>query len=550
MISASQTITSAFKTTVYEFAGKTAFVFIDRRFSYREYDELSNRIANALIAKGIQPGDRVAINLPNLPQYLVFMMGAIKAGCIISGLSPLASESEIAWQLEDLGAAALISFDELYAQKVQRLIPSLPTLKLAVITRPLDLMPAPIRFITRLLRKLPFPEIRFSDPREVLFNDFLKSGSRGEVHVAQQPTDIAAIQYTGGTTGVPKGAMLSHENLLSNTQQSILVTAPKIGAETGLSIFPFFHIAGLTAALNTIVIAGAWLLIPNPRDLTFIIRQLKKYRPSLIFAVPLLYERLLSKPEFTKIKFNFLKFAMSGAAPMSDSLKRSLEEFFHVPVLEGYGMTEASPGITINYPGRIKPGSVGQALPETQLKVVEIDGDAEVASGSEGELIVAGPQVMQGYWNNAAETGIALRSRQGRRWLFTGDVARIDAEGYVTLVDRLKDMVNVGGFKVFSMEVEAVVSTHPAVYKCAILAETSPLESNEIVRLIVQLKPDEPRSYEDLRKKLEVFCRDNLAAYKRPRIIQFVESIPLTPIGKVDKKMLRRVLETGAMEMR
>lgn len=544
-----QTITSAFRHTVTEYADRTAFVFIDRRFSYREYDELSNRVANALIARGIKPGDRVALNLPNLPQYLIFMVGALKAGCIISGLSPLASESEIAWQLKDLGASVLISFDEIYVQKVQRLLPSLATLKLAVVTRPLDLMPAPIRFFARLLKKLPFPRIAFSDPREIWLHDLLRQSSGVNVHLDQKPVDIAAIQYTGGTTGVPKGAMLSHENLISNIRQSIEVTKPEIATETGLSIFPFFHIAGLTAALNTIVIAGSWLLVPNPRDLSFIIRQLKKYRPSLIFAVPLLYERLLLKPEFVRIKFNFLKFAMSGAAPMADSLKRSLEELFQVPVLEGYGMTEASPGITINYPGRIKPGSVGQALPQTRLKVVEIGGEAEVSAGSAGELIVAGPQVMQGYWNNAAETEIALRNLQGRRWLFTGDVARIDADGYVTLVDRLKDMVNVGGFKVFSMEVETVVSAHPAVYKCAILAETSPLESNEIVRLIVQLMPDEPRRYEDLRKDLENYCRDNLAAYKIPRIIQFVESIPLTPIGKVDKKMLRRFLETGEMEM-
>lgn len=544
-----QTIASVFQNTVSNFSENTAFVFIDRKFSYREYDSLSNRVANALINRGVRPGDRVAINLPNLPQYLVFLVGALKAGCIISGVSPLASQGEIAWQLNDLGATVLISFDELYAQKVQRLIPSLPSLKLVVVTRPLDLMPGPIRFFARLLRKLPFPKIAFSDSRETWLNDLLSQSSAASTQVAQQPNDIAAIQYTGGTTGVPKGAILTHENLLSNIRQGMEVTKPEMGKETGLSIFPFFHIAGLTAALNTIVIAGSWLLVPNPRDLRFIIRQLKKYRPSLIFAVPLLYERLLLKPEFTGIKFNFLKFAMSGAAPMDDALKQSLEKLLHVPVLEGYGMTEASPGITINYPGRIKPGSVGQALPNTRLKVIEIGGHVEVAAGSEGELIAHGPQVMQGYWNNPSETAIAIRERDGERWLFTGDIARIDADGFVTLVDRAKDMVNVGGFKVFSLEVEGVISAHPTVDKCAILPERSPLESNEIVRLIVQLKPGIPRNYDDLRKDIEAFCRENLAVYKVPRIIQFVESIPVTPIGKVDKKILRRFLETGEVEM-
>lgn len=540
-----ETIPASFYATLRDFGDKTAFTFIDRRFTYRKYNTLSNRVAHALMARGIEPGDRVAINLPNLPQYLIFMLGALKAGCIISGVSPLASADEIHSQLKDLGASALISFDDVYANNVQALVPSLPALKLVVVTRPLDLMPGPIRFLARLLKKLPFPTITFVDRREVWFREFCAKQPAADVQVSRLASDVAAIQYTGGTTGKSKGAMLTHGNFLSNIRQSIAVTAPEIGQEVGLSILPFFHIAGLTAALNTIVIGGAWLLVPNPRDLNFIVRQLKKYRPSLIFAVPLLYEKLLLRHDFRALDFSALKFAMSGAAPMSDVLKQQLEAVLRVQVLEGYGMTEASPGISLNYPGRVRANTVGQALPDTEVKIVAIDGEHELGPNEEGQLVVAGPQVMAGYWNNVAETQIALRMHQGKTWLFTGDAARIDQDGYITIVDRLKDMVNVGGYKVYSVEVEAVIALHPAVLSCAILAEPDKQQSTELVKLVVQRATEySERDEAELTGDILHHCREKLAAYKVPRSIEFIETMPLTPIGKVDKKALRAYLRS------
>ena len=536
------TLPEVLSGTVEKFPHKTAFTFIDRSFTYREYDALSNRIARALILRGLMPGDRVAIHLPNLPQYLVFMMGALKAGCIISGLSPLATEREVEFQLRDLGAAAVISFDDVY-KNVQKFLPVLKSLKVAIVTRPLDLMPLPIQFFGRILGKVPHPDLQLSDPREIWFDDFLRLGSDAPCRIERLPSDTAAIQYTGGTTGRSKGAMLSHANLLANIDQSIAVTHPETGHETGLSILPFFHIAGLTAALNTIVIGGAWLLIPNPRDLAFIVRQLKKYRPSLIFAVPLLYEKLLLREEFRRLDFKQLKFAMSGAAPMSDTLKEKLETVIRVPVLEGYGMTEASPGITVNYPGKVKAGTVGQALPGTDVKILSLEGDRELVAGEEGQLIVSGPQVMQGYWNNPEENAAVLEKREGKTWLKTGDVARIDEQGYITIVDRVKDMVNVGGYKVFSVEIEAVLREHPAIAVAAILAEKNPNEATETVRLIAELKPVyRAENHATLKDDILRYAREKLAAYKVPRLIDFIGAVPLTPIGKVDKKALRAML--------
>ena len=537
------TLPEVFSATVEKFAGKTAFTFIDRSFSYREYDALSNRIARGLIIRGLQPGDRVAIHLPNLPQYLVFMMGALKAGCIISGLSLLATQREIELQLRDLNATALISFDDVFASAAQAVACSITSLKVIVVTRPLDLMPLPIQFFARILNKVPHPNITLTDSREIWFDDFLRLGSDAPCRVERLATDTAAIQYTGGTTGRSKGAMLSHANLLSNIDQSIAITHPEIGRETGLSILPFFHIAGLTAALNTIVIGGAWLLIPNPRDLDFIVRQLKKYRPSLIFAVPLLYEKLLTREDFRRTDFRSLKYAMSGAAPMSDALKAALEGVIKVPVLEGYGMTEASPGITVNYPGKVKAGTVGQALPGTEVKILSLDGDRELSRGEEGQLIVSGPQVMQGYWQNPEENAAVLEKREGKTWLKTGDVARIDEQGYITIVDRVKDIVNVGGYKVFSVEVEAVLRQHPAIAVAAILAEKNPNEATETVRLIAELKPEyRADDHATLKEDIRRYAREKLAAYKVPRMIDFIGAVPLTPIGKVDKKTLRTML--------
>ncbi|MFO1472711.1 MAG: AMP-binding protein [Turneriella sp.] len=536
-----KTIPEIFYDTVGDFSEKTAFIFIDKKFSYGEYNALSNRVAHALIASGLRPGDRVAIHLPNLPQYLVFMMGALKAGCVISGLSPLATPREIEIQLKDLDAAALISFDDVYAKHVQALLPALPGLKTIVITRPLDLMPFPIQFFARLLGKVPHPHIALRDSREVWFEDFCKGFAKNDVLIPRTANDTAAIQYTGGTTGLSKGAMLSHANILSNIEQSIAVTHPEKGRETGLSILPFFHIAGLTAAFNTIVIGGAWILIPNPRDLEFIVRQLKAYHPSLIFAVPLLYEKILTRPDFQKVDFSKLKFAMSGAAPMSDALKQALEAVIRVPVLEGYGMTEASPGITINYPGRVKAGTVGQALPGTEVKIVSLDGDTELGAETEGQLIASGPQVMPGYWNKPDETQAVLKTRQGKTWLYSGDIARMDNEGYITIVDRIKDMINVGGYKVFSVEVEAVLCTHPAIACAAILGSAD--GATEVVKLVAELKAAyKSADREEIQGDILRFCRKNLAAYKIPGSIEFVETIPVTPIGKVDKKALRAQL--------
>ena len=334
------TIPEAFYETTHTYAAKTAFTFIDRSFSYKEYNTLSNRIAHALISRGLKPGDRVAIHLPNLPQYLVFMLGALKAGCIISGLSPLASEREIELQLKDLGAAAVISFDDVFTPQVQKLVRALPAMKAIVVTRPLDLMPLPIQFFARLLGKVPHRDIALGDRREVWFDDFMKGQSEADVLVPRFGADIAAIQYTGGTTGNSKGAMLSHSNLLNNIRQSIAVTHPEIGSETGLSILPFFHIAGLTAALNTIVIAGAWLLIPNPRDLPALVKEMGQWKFSTMTGVNTLFNGLLHTPGFDQLDFSHLKVVVGGGAAVQKPTAERWQQLTGQYLTEAYGLTE------------------------------------------------------------------------------------------------------------------------------------------------------------------------------------------------------------------
>ncbi len=535
-------LVEAFKYSVDQYGQKPAMIFLDEKISYKKYDQLTNRFANGLLEAGLQKGDRVAINLPNLPQYLIALFGSLKAGMVISGLSPLATPVEIKKQLEDLDARVLVTYDQNLVDKVLTIIDNLDQLKLIVVTRPLDLISPVKQFFARLLRKLPYPKINFSiDERIISFKKFLNTSVKDPGDAGIKPTDTAAIQYTGGTTGLPKGAMLSHANLIANIYQGIPITKPELGNETGLSILPFFHTAGLIGGLNTAIIGACWVLIPNPRDLDFIMRNIQKYQPSLIFAVPLLYQRLLDREDFRQTDFSFLKYALSGAATYPAEMVEPLERVIGKKLLEGYGMTEASPGITCTPPGRLKPGSVGVPIPHTEVKIIDIENGTELAPQQRGQLIVRGPQVMQGYHKLGDEQ--ALQNFEEKKWLFTGDVAYIDDEGFVFICDRIKDMINVSGNKVFSIEVEETILKHPGVSYCAIVGRPdSENMGNEEVVLYAQVTDHPDAALSD---ELLEYCRNNLAPYKVPRAIEFVSEMPVTPIGKVDKKRLRQLISAS-----
>jgi len=534
-----------FREIVQSYPDAPAAFFYGDRITYKDLESVSNRFANALISAGCQSGDIVAINLPNIPQYLIAQLGVMIAGCVASGLSPLLLGPEMTYQLNDGRMKALVTLDAIFEHRLAPEADRLPHLSLIIVTGVLDFMSWPKRTIGKLLKKVPSGKIRPLRNKQVIeFNQFPNASSSRHPDVAVQSNDICLLQYTGGTTGLPKGTMLTHGNIAANLAQIEHWTKPEYGHEVCLSGFPLFHLAGLALSLASIFMGGAQILIPNPRDTKHIAKEIKKYQPTMLVNVPSLYMMLAEEPLFRKIRFSRLSFALSGASAFPEE---SIKEFESIigkdKVLEVYGMTEASPIITMNprY-GRKKRGTVGLPVSNTLVRIVDLETGAEpVPVGQEGELIVSGPQVMKGYYDKPDETALALRVHDGKVWLHTGDVARMDEDGYVTIVDRLKDMLNVGGFKVFSREVEEKLYAHPAIEFCAIVGVPNPKRpGSEIVKLVVQPRAElAARDAEALRESILEYARDNLAPYKVPKVIEFVENIPLTPVGKVNKKALK-----------
>jgi long-chain acyl-CoA synthetase len=354
--------------------------------------------------------------------------------------------------------------------------------------------------------------------------------------------EVLYLQYTGGTTGLPKGARLSSRNLFTNSVQADAFYQYRIGEEIVASAFPLFHIGGAAVLFNALRTAATFMLIPDPRNLEHFVAEMQARPPTVLAAVPALYQMLCQDDGFRKLDFSQLRIAVSGAAPFAAEEVRALEGVIGPgKFCEVYGMTETSPVQTLNPASRLKPGSVGVPVPGTVVRIVDTDhGNREVPLGEAGEIIVNGPQVMQGYLNLPEATGESLVEIDGSTWMFTGDIGYMDEDGYITVCDRSKDMLIVGGYKVFSVEVENRVQTLPWVAMCAVVGrpdENRP--GNDVVQLYVQAHPGEAGDEQARRQELESYCRENLSPYKVPREIHFVDEIPLTSVGKIDKKALR-----------
>ena len=528
-----------------KFPEKPAIHFLNTTLTYQTLMGHANRFARALMENGCDRGDVVAVNLPNIPQCLIAQVGGLKAGCATSGLSPLLTPREIAYQLNDCKAKALVTVDPIFEHRLLSISDQLPHLKLVISTGVLDFLPKIKQILARVLKKVPFGKVTpLAGKKVIRFMDILRSYSDQSPGVKVVPEDNCLIQYTGGTTGLPKGTELTHRNLIANVTQIFEWIKPDEGNETGVSGFPFFHLAGLALGLVGLAAGTAQVLIPDPRNTKHIIKEIARYRPTILVNVPTLYMMLLDEPEFRKLDFSTLNFCLSGASPFpADKIKELESVIGPNKVIEVYGMTETSPITTMNpRRGKKKIGTVGLPVQSTRVRLMDLEtGTRQVPVGEEGELIVQGPQVMKGYLNNPEETDIAIRELDGEKWLFTGDVARMDEAGYFTIVDRSKDMLNVGGYKVFSREVEEKLYEHPAIEQCAIIGVPNPNRpGTEIVKLVVQLAQTfQERNTEEIKGELLAFSRENLSPYKVPKIIEFTGEIPLTAVGKVDKKALR-----------
>ena len=510
----------------------TALRYHDRDISYAELNELANRLANALVTLGIKRGDVIGVQMQMIPQYAIALLAASKLGVALSSVSPLLAPVEITRQVEDANIKVLLSLDSL-ANSTLAALDSLPGCVTAVvITGGEDLRQA--------------EELELPDLRGVNCHTYLGiTGNASSVYrQAELPPDhTLLVQYTGGTTGPPKGALLTLRGYMHCAALTQVYRPWDIGTETVVNAAPLFHIAGMMQLGITLRHGGRFVMIPDPRDMKHFCQQMIDCPPTRIGAVPTMYQMIVDHPLSARIDFSKLKFAMTGAAPTTGDDRARVERMLQGTVLsDSYGMTETGPTTVVNPPARCKPEAMGIPLPGIDLRIVDVEtGTREMPYGEAGEIIAATPCMMKGYMNRPDETAKALREWKGKTWMYTGDVGVMDEDGYVYMRDRIKDMIIVSGFKVFSVEVENELSALDCIALSALIGshdERRP--GSEIVNLYVQLTEEaRQREAREVREEILDFCRANLAKYKVPKNIHLVDEMPLTGAGKVDKKVLR-----------
>ncbi|WJQ08096.1 long-chain fatty acid--CoA ligase [Geobacillus stearothermophilus] len=498
-----------------EFGSQPALTFYDKTITYAELAAAVNRFASSLQARGVQKGDRVAIMLPNCPQYVIAYYGILQAGAIVTQVNPMLVERELAYLLKDSGAKMIVIYEPLYP-------------RLAAVRGETAVEQA----VTVSLGAPPSVALAEGD---VTFDEFLAAGSGAVRPVSIESThDVAVLQYTGGTTGRSKGAMLTHRNIFANVLQcaEFFKGTFELGKERYLTVIPLFHVFAMTSGMNLAIYQGAENILLPRFELKEVLETIRDKQPTVFPGVPTMYVAITNTPGVEQYGISSIKTCNSGSAPMPLELMRDFESKTGAVVLEGYGLSEASPVTHCNPPfAARKPGTVGIGMPLTEYKVVDVaTGTQELPPGEVGELIIRGPQVMKGYWNMPEETAAALRDG----WLYTGDLASIDEEGYVTIVDRKKDLIIAGGYNIYPREIEEVLYEHPAVREAAAIGVPDPYRG-ETVKAIIVLKDGQQASEEDIL----AHCRKNLAAYKVPRIIEFRTELPKTNVGKILRRALR-----------
>lgn len=507
----------------------TAVSYMGKDITFRQLDALSNSFANFLIKQGMKPGDVVGVYSLNLPAYYIAISAISRAGCVLTGVSPLLTPRELEYQLNDSGAKILVALDVFWGN-ISQVIDKVK-LKAIALTGFSD--------FTAGAQPLKLPE---SPVPVYSFTDLMQEYPAGPVNVRVTGEDPFLMQYTGGTTGPSKGAVLTHNNIVRHMLQwGNYVDAVK-GQERILCPFPLFHQAGLFLGLFCLVMATPQVALPNPRDYDFIIKTIKEYRPTVLTAVPTIFLELMKKPEFRELDFSGIWGCVAGAAPFPVEYLKPFEDIVGKDKFsEVYGMTETSPLISANprY-GKSKFGSVGLPICDTEVKIVDPATKQPVPVGEPGELAVRGPQVMKGYHNKPEETANALRDG----WFYTGDICRMDEDGYIYIVDRLKDMVIVSGFKVFTRELDDIIIEHPDVAMAASVGVPDPNRpGNEMVATAIVLK-EGVETTEAEKEKIREFIRRREAPYKVPKIIVFMDSMPTSAVGKILKRELREVLKS------
>lgn len=508
------TLSQVLHQTAAKYPDHTAFIFLERQWTYRQFNELVSKMANALIGLGLAIGDPVGIYLPNSPQFLIAYYGILRSGGIAVPINPILTGHDLDFIIKDTGMKILVACTESLAQLEQ-----VKTDGLQIIT-------------TALTGQLD-PESNIPDqPGLLALEKLLATAGSTDPQVAIGPEAIANLQYTGGTTGRPKGAMLSHANLLANAIQfrDWFKNVYADGDGRFLGVIPFFHIYGLTTTINGPILTGSAIILHSRFDINEIMQSISKYKPNLFMGVPAMYAAIALRDN-QGYDLSSIRACVSGSSPLPPAVQQRFEEVTGGKLVEGYGLSECSPIVTVNpIYGMVKPGSIGIPIADTLIKIVDPDTGEEITkSGEVGELLVKGPQVMQGYWNNPEETALVLADG----WLHTGDLVYMDDDGYIFIADRLKDLIIMGGEKIYPRELEDFLYTHPAVKEVAVTGIPHPLRG-EVPKAFVVLK----EGAETTEKELRQYCLTHLSKFKVPKI-QIIDALPRNAVGKVLRRLLR-----------
>jgi long-chain acyl-CoA synthetase len=522
------------------FGARVGSRIMDSQMSYRELNDAVNRFAAALQQLGVNQGDRVGIIMPNCPQFVISFYGVLRAGGVAVPCNFLYTADELEHQLNDAGAEIAVTLSPYY-HKVHS-IRSRTQMRHVIVTNIKEYFPPLLRLLFTLVKeKKEGHRVEIASKDHDFWFQSLLGGSPATpqpVNVGQE--DTACLLYTGGTTGVPKGTQLTHRNLVSNATAGLLWSHAREAQETTIGALPFFHSYGMTAAMN-MSIAGAltMVLIPDPRDVLHIMGSIAKHRATFYPAVPTSYVRINTHPLVKEFDLSSIRVCLSGAAPLPLEVQERFQQLTGSTLVEAYGLTETSPATHVNPLNRNKIGFIGIPWPDTDARIVDVDtGEEEMPVGEIGELIIQGPQVMKGYWQQPTETANVLREHPDLGpglWLHTGDIARMDEEGYFQIVDRKKDMIICGGFNVYPRDVEEVLFAHPAVQEAAVVGIPDEYRG-ETVKAFVVLKEGMVTTEEEIVS----FCGEHLAKYKVPTTVEFRAELPKSAVGKVLRRELTR----------
>ena len=518
--------------------------FMGRQYSYRETMEGANRVAGGLAALGYGPGDRIGLFLPNVPHYLAAYYGALKLGATVVNFSPLYTPAELAHQVADSGTRILFTLSASALLPTALKVLEESALERLVVGSIAGALPPAKSLFYRLLKHREVATLP-RDPRVISFSRLIANDGACAMPAIDPERDIALIQYTGGTTGAPKGAMLTHQNLSANARQVGGIDPHPRDDDRIIGVLPLFHVFANTCVLNRTVLNGGTMVLLPRFDAGQTLAAIQRTKATALPGVPTMYRALIDHPKLASTDFSSLRVCISGGAPLPAELKDRFEAATGARLVEGYGLSESSGVLTTNpYEGEGKPGTIGQPLPGTALRLVDKDDPSKaIANGEPGEIVAAGPQIMRGYWNRPqADDDTFLTDDAGVRWLRTGDVGTIDADGFVRIVDRLKDMIAVSGFKVFPSQIEAILYHHPAIKEALVIGLPDPYRG-ERPRAYVVLHDDAS----DTGETLAAWLNPQLGRHERVDSVVVRASLPKTMIGKLSRKdLVAEVSATGA----